>query len=304
VVSVTDSEAVRIEPGDRNGWRADGVEVFLDVFHRQSPLTDSSYVHMVAGRGGACYASRGYPIWARTNDIAAAVEMTESDSGYTARFAVAWDVLGRVPAPSMTMGLDIVNTDRDRRDGLQSFATLGGLKPGNHHNCSEFGVLLLAGSRAGGAWWLVAGAVLVGLTAALMFRHRSSLSAATKDRSGGEEGIVVDITRVGALAARMLDIANGEYSDPELCLGTLGERLGRSPKYLSALFKKECGLGFSEYLNRVRVQKADSMLKETTRTISQIGLAVGYSSYEYFSKQYKRVHGVPPSKAREGGVTP
>ena len=42
----------------------------------------------------------------------------------------------------------------------------------------------------------------------------------------------------------------------DISLSETAEHAGVSPSYLSRLFKEECGVGFAEFLNRVRIEKA------------------------------------------------
>jgi AraC-like DNA-binding protein len=53
------------------------------------------------------------------------------------------------------------------------------------------------------------------------------------------------------------------------------------------------------YLTLWRLQTAKLNLRETRRTIAQIGYSVGYESEEAFSRAFKREFGVPPARWRE-----
>jgi len=52
---------------------------------------------------------------------------------------------------------------------------------------------------------------------------------------------------------------------------------GFSPGYFSSLMKKEMGIGFSEYLTQLRMEKAKELLKGTNKNIKDICRQVGYS---------------------------
>ncbi len=69
--------------------------------------------------------------------------------------------------------------------------------------------------------------------------------------------------------------------------------------YLSALFKKETGKTFLEYLTKVRMDKAKEMLKETNETISAICQEVGYSDTKYFVKCFQKYTGLKPNQYRK-----
>lgn len=73
-----------------------------------------------------------------------------------------------------------------------------------------------------------------------------------------------------------------------------------SPEHLSREFKKETGFGFNEYLNMLRLQKAEALLK-TKRglSVSDIAYSCGFNDSNYFSDKFKREYGYPPSALRK-----
>ncbi|NOU94991.1 response regulator [Paenibacillus sp. LMG 31456] len=73
------------------------------------------------------------------------------------------------------------------------------------------------------------------------------------------------------------------------------------PAYLSRLFKKKTGMGFSQFLLSVRMLKARSMLEnDTSLTISEVSSAVGFNDYSYFIQMYKKSFGETPGKYKSG----
>lgn len=73
-----------------------------------------------------------------------------------------------------------------------------------------------------------------------------------------------------------------------------------SSYYLSHLFKDELGITFVEYLTRVRVEAAKTLLMENGLPIANIAHAVGYEDASYFGKVFKKNAGVTPAKYRKG----
>ena len=68
-----------------------------------------------------------------------------------------------------------------------------------------------------------------------------------------------------------------------------------SPEHLSRTFKKETGFGFSEFITLVRLQQAESMLKERRgRSISEIAYNCGFNDSNYFSDKFKKIYGISP----------
>lgn len=72
-----------------------------------------------------------------------------------------------------------------------------------------------------------------------------------------------------------------------------------SPSYLSRIFKKETGVSFNEYLNRVRINKAKELLQDRALRMTDIALMVGFEDQSYFTKVFKRVTGMLPKEYRE-----
>lgn len=70
--------------------------------------------------------------------------------------------------------------------------------------------------------------------------------------------------------------------------------------YLSVLFKEQTGITFSEYVTRLRMQRAKELLAETQLPIGEIGERVGYKTDKYFIKVFKTCEGVSPSRYRNG----
>ena len=69
---------------------------------------------------------------------------------------------------------------------------------------------------------------------------------------------------------------------------------GLSPNYLSALFKKTCNIGFSEYITQKKVARAKTLLLEQDMKIYEVADQLGFESAFYFSKVFKKVEGISP----------
>lgn len=89
-----------------------------------------------------------------------------------------------------------------------------------------------------------------------------------------------------------------DYADSTLSLGAIASRLGFNVAYLSHLFSSVEQCGFSEYLTRVRIQKARALLLTDVKIVS-IAQLVGYSSQPYFSTKFRMETGLSPSEYRE-----
>ena len=64
-----------------------------------------------------------------------------------------------------------------------------------------------------------------------------------------------------------------------------------SEGHLSRTFQKETGQTLGTYLNRLRIKHAISMMQSEIKSISDLALAVGFSSYNKFSVEFKKYTG-------------
>jgi two-component system, response regulator YesN len=87
----------------------------------------------------------------------------------------------------------------------------------------------------------------------------------------------------------------------KISLKEIADVSGLSAPYFSTIFKEEMGENLSTYLNRLRVEKASSMLRETESPINGISAACGFEDQSWFSKIFKHYTGYSPCQYREQG---
>lgn len=90
---------------------------------------------------------------------------------------------------------------------------------------------------------------------------------------------------------------NSHYSE-DITLSGVANYVFLSSSYFSRLFKKQAGENFSDYLMRVRIQKAAYLLENTSMKVYEIADRVGFKTLKYFYKNFKENMGVSPSKYR------
>ncbi len=71
-----------------------------------------------------------------------------------------------------------------------------------------------------------------------------------------------------------------------------------SRSHLSALFKKEVGCSFQEYLVNFRMHKAAKLLKEEHLKVFEVAELVGYPDVAHFSKMFKKYMGISPKMVK------
>lgn len=87
------------------------------------------------------------------------------------------------------------------------------------------------------------------------------------------------------------------YTEP-ISLRELADANHISAEHLSRTFKKETGENISEYITRLRTQKAAELLKNSQLSVSEIAAFVGYLDSNYFVKVFKKRYGMTPSAYR------
>ena len=89
-----------------------------------------------------------------------------------------------------------------------------------------------------------------------------------------------------------------EFYSKQISLEEASSMLGLDPSYFCRVFKEATGATFTEYLNFVRVSKAESMLSAGGASILEISEEVGFSSVSYFNRIFKRYKGCSPGVYR------
>lgn len=98
---------------------------------------------------------------------------------------------------------------------------------------------------------------------------------------------------------QMKQYVASHYQEP-LELSDIAGQFGLSYHYLSSYFSQMAKEGFSEYLNRLRIEHARELLRESDMSIAEVGCGVGYADHSYFCRVFKKITGVTPSGYRRG----
>lgn len=73
-----------------------------------------------------------------------------------------------------------------------------------------------------------------------------------------------------------------------------------NPQYLSSIFKQELKIGYSDYVNMLRIQRAGELLEDTECSFQDIAEQCGFSDTAYFCRVFKQRTGMTPSQWRRG----
>ncbi len=82
-------------------------------------------------------------------------------------------------------------------------------------------------------------------------------------------------------------------------ISEIAESLYLSKSYLQKIYKSYFNKSIIEEMIQFRIEKAKELLVQTDMTVTEISRECGYSSYNYFVRQFKLAEGVSPSEFRE-----
>jgi two-component system response regulator YesN len=101
------------------------------------------------------------------------------------------------------------------------------------------------------------------------------------------------------ITRKVIEYVNKNYKK-DISLGEISEFSGVSSSYLSRIFKEDCGIGFVEYLNRIRVENAKNLIENGDYRFKEIVAKVGFNNYNYFFKVFKEFVGMTPLEYEQG----
>ncbi len=87
----------------------------------------------------------------------------------------------------------------------------------------------------------------------------------------------------------------------DLGLGALAKRGGMAPHYFHRRFREIVGEPPSQYIKRLRLERAAFRVRSTCRPIQELAREAGYSSHEGFSRAFRARFGLTPSEFRSSG---
>lgn len=114
--------------------------------------------------------------------------------------------------------------------------------------------------------------------------------------AGGERN---KSTPKGRIVTEMIRICRENFQDPGLNVNTLADRLGMCRSSLLRAFREEMHMPPSEYLMKLRIQNAISLLRDHRFSHAEIASRSGFADPAYFSRLIREKFGMPPSAFRK-----
>jgi len=100
------------------------------------------------------------------------------------------------------------------------------------------------------------------------------------------------------LMQKIAEYINLNY-DKDLSLKTLSKKFNLSESYISKRFKMAIGTCINEYINYVRITRAEELLKTEKLPMTEICYKCGFNDSSYFSSVFKKLKGITPYKFKK-----
>lgn len=101
------------------------------------------------------------------------------------------------------------------------------------------------------------------------------------------------------LSEEIINYVKNNYNDVNLNISLIAQEFNMTPNYLSRLFKEYKNESLLDYINRIRVNKAKELLKNTDLNVGEVALDVGYVNSNALIRAFKKYEGITPGKFRD-----
>ena len=89
-----------------------------------------------------------------------------------------------------------------------------------------------------------------------------------------------------------------QNQDGAICLAAVAKAVNTSTFYFCKLFKRATGLTFTDYVARVRIEKAKTLLLDPNQRVSEVAYDVGFQSLTHFNRVFRKIVGRSPTSYR------
>jgi len=95
-------------------------------------------------------------------------------------------------------------------------------------------------------------------------------------------------------AHRIKAFIDSNFTNREMNLNYISEKLSYHPNYISSVFTEEFHLSIVKYINIQRILHACFLMEQGTASVKEIAYLCGYENADYFSSVFKAKMGVTP----------
>lgn len=97
--------------------------------------------------------------------------------------------------------------------------------------------------------------------------------------------------------ARVEQLLNDRFDQP-MDIAAVAAEVQIHPVHLARVFRRHHGCSPAEYLRRIRIRRACSLLAEGDATLAGIAYATGYADQSHFTRNFRRAMGLTPGEYR------
>ncbi|MFD0716844.1 helix-turn-helix domain-containing protein [Paenibacillus sp. GCM10027626] len=101
------------------------------------------------------------------------------------------------------------------------------------------------------------------------------------------------------IAHDILGYIDAHFKEYDISLDSLAKEFNLSSYALTKYLRDETGLGFKDYIIKLRMDEAKTLLYESNKSVSDITAEVGYSNPSHFIKMFKKLEGITPAEFRQ-----
>lgn len=89
-----------------------------------------------------------------------------------------------------------------------------------------------------------------------------------------------------------------ERQAEDISLTEVARAVNTSSFYFCKMFKKSTGINFTDYVARVRIEKAKNLLLNPNLRVSEVAYEVGFQSLTHFNRVFRKQCGISPTEYR------
>lgn len=98
---------------------------------------------------------------------------------------------------------------------------------------------------------------------------------------------------------KIVKLINDEFSNPDLSLEYIADKLNVSIYVISRLFKKHTNSKYIDYITGIRIDHAKHLLESTDLSLEEIAYTIGYTNQSSFFRAFKKTTNETPSKYKK-----
>jgi len=92
------------------------------------------------------------------------------------------------------------------------------------------------------------------------------------------------------------------HCDEKIAVADVASHIGLNISYLQNLFKKHTGTTVTEYVNKIRIEKACFLLRNSDMDTTEVALECGFASRQHFGLTFRKLMGCSPIAYRKSDL--